>query len=288
MSSFGLIAETAKDTFAANRVTKTFDNPHVAGAAPHISDIHFPVFSVLAEYLKETDYQDISGQKYLPFHKAFKTDLAPFDYLKAQPAQMKALGHIMMLDAVQFWVDSYPVLSRLEDWNSTSTNAVLVDVGGGFGAHSIAFKKKFPELEGRIVVQDLQSTLMHVSDSKPEGFEYQEHDFFTTQPIHGAKFYYLRHILHDWPDKDCVRILKNLVPAMSEESLILLDEVVLPETKIPWQVTAMTIAMMASLGGIERSKDDWVKLLDEAGLKLVEVYRYDETKFHSIIAAVPK
>lgn len=72
------------------------------------------------------------------------------------------------------------------------------------------------------------------------------------------------------------------------ESLILIDDVVLPEQNTPWQVAMMDIGMMASLGGIERTKDDWVELLDCAGLKLVGVHKYDEVKHHSIVSAVPK
>jgi hypothetical protein len=45
---------------------------------------------------------------------------------------------------------------------------------------------------------------------------------------------------------------------------------------------------MAALGGTERSKEDWESLLDRAGLKVAHIIRYDDVKFHSIVAAVPK
>jgi demethylsterigmatocystin 6-O-methyltransferase len=288
MASFGLIDEIAKDTFQANRTTKVFTGPHVSGAATHISEIHVPVAHALPKYLKEHGYQDMTDLKDLPFHKALGTDLAPFDFLKKDPAQMKALGHVMVLDAVQSWVSAYPVENELGEFKAASDSAVLVDVGGGFGQHAIAFKKEYPQLPGRVVVQDLPSTLMHLPASKAEGIEFEEHDFFTPQPIRGAKFYYLRHILHDWPDADCVRILQNIIPSMGSDSLILIDEVVLPDTKVPWQVSAMVLSMMACLGGTERSKEDWEKLLGEAGLKVAHMHQYDDVKFHGIVAAVPK
>jgi len=288
MSSFGFIEEVAKDTFQANRVTKTFANPNVAGAAPHISDVHFPVALALPKYLKEHGYQDMTDIKDLPFQKALGTTLAPFDFLKQDPAQMKALGHVMVLDAVQSWVESYPVDEQLGAFKPASDSAVLVDVGGGFGQHSVTFKKTYPHLPGRIVVQDLPSTLMHLPATKPDGIEFMDHDFFTPQPIRGAKFYYLRHIMHDWPDADCIRILQHIIPAMSPESLILIDEVVLPDTKVPWQVSCMVVSMMACLGGMERSKEDWEILLDVAGLRVVHVHLYDCVKFHSVVAAMLK
>jgi demethylsterigmatocystin 6-O-methyltransferase len=287
MSSFGYIEETAQDTFRANRVTKAFVNPHVEGAAPHISDVHAPINQALPQWLKEHKYQNMDNTKDLPFHKAMGTDLAPFDYLKKDPLQMKALGHVMVLDATQSWTSAYPVEKEVEGFKSSTESAILVDIGGGFGQHSVFFKNKFPHVEGRVVVQDLSSTLSHLP-AKPPGIEFDEYDFFTPQPIHGAKFYYLRHIMHDWPDEDCIRILKNIVPAMGPDSLILIDDVVLPETNVPWQVSTMVLMMMAALGGTERTKEDWEGLLDRAGLKVAHIVRYDDVKFHSIVAAVPK
>ncbi|KAF1947605.1 S-adenosyl-L-methionine-dependent methyltransferase [Clathrospora elynae] len=246
MASFGLIAETAKDTFEANRTTRVFANPHVVGAAPHISWIHLPVA------------QD------LPFHQAMNTKLTPFEWMKQDSMQMKALGHIMVLDAVDSWVSSYPVEKEVGDFRPSNDSALLVDIGGGFGQHSVAFKKKYPELTSRICVQEIHSTLAHAP--KVDGVEFEVHDFFTTQTFHGAKFYYLRHIMHD-----CI------ILAMGLESRILIDEVVLPETK-----------MMAYLGGIERSKENWESLLKRAGLKIVDVHLYDEKRVHSVIAVVPK
>lgn len=287
MASFGLIKETAKDTFQANRVTKTLANPHVEGAAPHISVSQVLTTQAMPQWLKDHGYQNMDMINDLPFHKALGTDLSPFDYLEANPVQMKGLGHVMVLDGTQSWTELYPVEKELQDFKPSNDSAVLVDIGGGFGQHSVFFKEKFPHIEGRIVVEDLPSTLEHIS-AKPAGIDFEEYDFFTPQPIRGAKFYYLRHVLHDWPDDDCIRILKNIIPAMGPESLILLDEVVLPETKVPWQVSSMHMLMMALHGGMERSREDWESLVDRAGLKVAHIIKYDDAKFHSIVAAVPK
>ncbi|KAI8936948.1 hypothetical protein NX059_006176 [Plenodomus lindquistii] len=199
---------------------------------------------------------------------------------------MKAMGHVMVLDTSLSWVSSYPVEREVDTFKPSADSALLVDIGGGFGQHSIAFRKAFPQLEGRVLVQDVASTLAHAPEI--EGIEFLEHNFFTLQPIKGAKFYYLRNIMHDWADGDCIRILKSVIPAMGPESRILIDEVVLPETKVSWQVAVMDIAMMACLGGIERGREEWVGLLDRAGLNMVDLFTYDDVRSHSIIAAVPK
>lgn len=285
MAAFGFITETLKDTYAANRVSHIFANPNVIGAAPHLSKIHTPVAQVLPSYLKEHKYQDINDSKDLPFQQAVKTKLTPFEWMKSDPEQMKALGHIMVLDAVQSWVSSYPVEKEVGDFKVASDSALLVDIGGGFGQHSVFFKNKYPDIPGRIIVQDIPSTLAHAP--AVEGIEFAAYDFFTRQTVCGAKFYYLRHVLHDWTDEDCIRILSNIIPAMGPESLILIDEVVLPDSKVPWQVAIMNLSMSACLGGMERSKEDWTNLLGRAGLKMVDVHKYDDVKFHSIVTAVP-
>lgn len=98
--------------------------------------------------------------------------------------------------------------------------------------------------------------------------------------------------MHDWPDEDCIRILKNIAPAIGPHSLILIDDVVLPETSVPWRVSTMVVMMivmmMASLGGTECTKEDWESLLDRASLKVAHIVRYDDVKFHGVVAAVPK
>jgi demethylsterigmatocystin 6-O-methyltransferase len=245
LASFRFIEEVGKDTFQATRITNVLANPHVSGAAPHISLVHFPVAQILPQYLAQHAYQDMTNNRALPFQKALGTDLMPFDYLKQDAVQMKALGHVMVLDAVQHWVSSYPVIEKLGTFTPADDSAVLVDIGGGFGQHSLAFREKYLNVTGRVVVQDLPSTLLHIPSPPPPGIEFQAHDFFTQNPIREAKFYYLRHILHDWPAEDCVRILKNITPAMGPDSLVLIDEVVMPEVGVPWQVAFMDLAMMA-------------------------------------------
>ena len=286
MASFGFIHETEKDTFSANHVTHILAKPDVAGAVDHITGLHALTAQALPGYLREHNYENLDNPKDLPFHKALNTDLPPFEWMKQNPMQMKSLGHVMRVERLDVWIDSYPVEEEVSEFRATDNTALLVDVGGGFGQQALAFKTKFDSLQGRIIVQDVASTLAHAPAT--EHLEFQEHDFFKPQPIKGAKYYYLRHILHDWNDDDSVRILQNLIPAMTSESRILIDEVVLPDSKVPWQCAFMDLVMTTSLGGRERSEEEWKSLLDKAGLKIVSVHTYEDVKRNSVITAVPK
>lgn len=286
MSAFGFIVETKKDTFTANRVTVALAHPDVVGAFPHVTHLHALTARVLPGYLRDHRYQDLTDNKDLPFHLALGTDLPPFEWMKQHPEQMKALGHAMRIERLHSWVESYPLKQDIGNFEAAPDSALLVDVGGGFGQQSVAFQAQFPSATGRLVVQDVASTLAHAP--KLAGIDFQEHDFFTPQPIKGAKYYYLRHILHDWTDEDSIRILRNLVPALTTESRIIIDEVVLPDTNVPWQCAFMDLTMSSSLGGCERSRDEWTSLLDRAGLEILEVHTYDDVRKHSVIVAVPK
>ena len=99
----------------------------------------------------------------------------------------------------------------------------------------------------------------------------------------GAKFYYLRAIFHDYPDKKGVLILENLIPVMDKESRILIDEAVLPDQGTLWQAAQMDLTMMAALGAKERSRAEWNTLIGSAGLKILEVYPYTPTLQNSVL-----
>lgn len=57
---------------------------------------------------------------------------------------------------------------------------------------------------------------------------FEEQDFFKRQPT-TADIYIFRHILHDWSDADCLRILRALVPALKDGAKVLISEAVVPE-----------------------------------------------------------
>lgn len=94
----------------------------------------------------------------------------------------------------------------------------------------------------------------------------------------------MRRVLHDWPDDLCVKILKNLGAAMDSQSYILINEVVLPNVNAHWHAAMQDISMGILLGGKERSKAQWEKLVVQAGLEIAEIHTQDISSYQSIIA----
>ncbi|KAE8418554.1 hypothetical protein BDV36DRAFT_294982 [Aspergillus pseudocaelatus] len=90
---------------------------------------------------------------------------------------------------------------------------LFVDVGVGNGQQCVNLLTEYPNLKGRVILQDtpsvIQATLPH---SRVERMAY---DYFTEQPMIGAKAYHIRQIYHNNDDDACIRILQALFPAMS-------------------------------------------------------------------------
>lgn len=95
----------------------------------------------------------------------------------------------------------------------------------------------------------------------------------------------MHYLLHGFNDEQSLTALKNLAAALEPGySKILLDEMVVDDEKLVPAITAMDLNMMSTLAGNERTKQDWTRLLNQAGLKVVNIYS-DPTVHESIIEA---
>ena len=192
---------------------------------------------------------------------------------------------------------------------------LFVDVGGGIGQQCLALKTRFPNLPGRIILQEMPQTLPQVLPV--DGMEKMAHDFWTLEPVQGkspsknrpnlihlfgmcermtkpvsfhagARVYYLRNIMHDYPDEKCIIILQQIMKAMNSSSVIAIDDMILPNCGASWRAAALDMTMMASMAAMERTEKQWLALLDAAGLKMKKRYTYTEELQDSVILAVPK
>lgn len=72
---------------------------------------------------------------------------------------------------------------------------------------------------------------------------------------------------------------------MDRDSVLILDEVVMPRVGVSWKQASMDIAMMTMLAAKERTEEEFSHLLGEAGLKIREIRTYDEDYGDSLIVA---
>ncbi|KAG1851219.1 S-adenosyl-L-methionine-dependent methyltransferase [Suillus tomentosus] len=126
---------------------------------------------------------------------------------------------------------SFSTVLHYYPWDNVSS---VVDVGSGTGAMSIPLAKMFPHLS--ITNQDLPETLKLSRNTweknAPEvlldgRIEFVPLNFLEELPVAGKEVYYLRSIIHNWPDEESRVILRNVRKAMGPNSRVLIHECVL-------------------------------------------------------------
>jgi hypothetical protein len=243
-------------------------------------DVSRPSFNGFPDYFRKSEYQMRITPSNGPLQAAHMTDLPFFDWIVATPPQLANFSAFMSAYRAgkANWYDPsfYPVAERLIDGFDTSKNEVLlVDVGGGRGHDVQLFAAQHASHPGKLVLQDREPVIASIEKQDELPFACQAHDFFTPQPIKGARAYSLHSILHDWDDEEGVRILENLKPALVPGySKVLLNEIVLSEEHPTLAATSMDMMMMAHLGVRERTEAHWKAILDKAGLKFLGIYTY--------------
>ncbi|KAJ6021914.1 O-methyltransferase B [Penicillium herquei] len=306
LASYYAVQEVDKDLFTSSNISKTFSQPGFQAAIGHLFNNAGPSIQEFPAFMKENNYPDIQDNVKTPFQKSMNTDLPAFMWLQGHPENRDFFNLHMKCNraGMPTFLDVFPVLEKATELNPE--RALFVDIGGGIGQQAIAFKEKYPELEGRVIVQDI--TLATADAIQHPGVEAMPYDFFSPQPIKGryvwifyimimsvranqyyaagAKFYYLRNIFHDWPDHKCREILKNIIDAMAPDSYILIDDMVLPNVSVHWQQAQLDMLMMVALAARERTQEQWDQLVESAGLKVKKVHTYTESLKDSIIEVV--
>jgi hypothetical protein len=135
------------------------------------------------------------------------------------------------------------------------------------------FHKAHPNLPGKLIVQDLPKAIDEIDKDAIKPVEAMAHDFFTEQTVVGAKAYYLKMVLHDWPDAACCEILSRLKPALkSGHSKILINEIVVPDHGAEWYTTGLDMLMMVTHSATERREKQWKALVENAGLQVTRIW----------------
>lgn len=99
-------------------------------------------------------------------------------------------------------------------------------------------------------------------------------DFFQEAPARGARIYFLKFILHDFSDADCLRILTHIKQAMTHGySYIVINDFILPETGCHQLPAQWDLMMMMYMSGHERTESQWKALMDAAGLGIEGTYQ---------------
>ncbi|KAI0104012.1 hypothetical protein GGR51DRAFT_239765 [Nemania sp. FL0031] len=279
-----LVSEVAPDRYIARKATHALADERIAGPMRFFHAVSNPAFQALPDFLAASSYQTQTQTTTLQL--GLGTDMGLFPWLKQHPELLRDFQSLMGVPKEGNCLDVIPSLVSPVASASGHAEPVFVDIGGNTGQQARALLERYPELAGRVVVQDRQETI--ASAPMVKGVQFMAHDFFSQQPVKGAKYYYLRAVLHNWDDDKVVQILANIVPAMSADSRVLIDEVVIPEQGAHVWPAGLDLQMYTLFGASERMASQWDIILGRAGLQPVAVRKYAPVMGTCVIFAALK
>ncbi|CAI7610465.1 unnamed protein product [Penicillium crustosum] len=276
LAATGYIKQDGVQHFKPSPLTMVMADPIMEATTRACFEIGNLCTSKAPEFFRKNNNQFPTSAKETPFQLAFNTDMNYFEWLGHNPDLARDFQQWMALKqkTTVNWVDWFDIQQLIIDgYNAKPEEVLLVDVGGGEGNYLRQFREKFPEAPGRLILQDLPQVISTI-ENLPEGTELAPHDFFTPQPVKGARTYFMHWILHDWSDEHCRSILANIVDAMEPGySRLVIHESILPDLHCGLPSACLSIMMMVQVAAFERSEKQWRDLLASVGLTNVKIYQ---------------
>ncbi|MFC1886311.1 methyltransferase [Thermodesulfobacteriota bacterium] len=202
-----------------------------------------------------------------------------FNWLNNNPQALRVFNEANSIKAAK----THRLIVEVYDFKRFKT---ITDVGGGIGGLMVEILKANPHLSG--VVADLPETVSAIKTRIPKSdigdrMQVITIDFFKSIPK-GSDVYLLSHILHDWPDEKCIRILRNCKYAMSPHGKLLIVEGIIKQKNIFSIAKQLDLEVFLMGGGRERTEKEYGELLKQAGLSLAKVVSTPD--YISVIEAV--
>ncbi|KAE8367887.1 O-methyltransferase-domain-containing protein [Aspergillus caelatus] len=276
LAAAGYVSEVGVQAYKPSPLTMVMSDGTLEATTRACFDIGNYCTTYAPEYFRRNNNQFPTSAEDTPFQLAKSTPLSYFAWLGENPSLAKDFQQWMTLkqQAAPNWVDWFDIQGNLlGGFRNQPDDVLLVDVGGGEGHYLHAFNDKFPDAPGRRILQDLPQVISTINNT-PKGTELMAHDFFTVQPVKGARAYYMHWILHDWRDEQAQNILSHIVDAMEPGySKLIINDQVIPDRDCDFATACISIMMMLQVGAFERTEKQWRALLTSVGLKDVSFYQ---------------
>ncbi|KAJ5163950.1 uncharacterized protein N7500_005780 [Penicillium coprophilum] len=268
------VGECDTRVYTATTMTRQLTDRLSISVIKFIFDIGMPTLAKIPEFLRSHEYQNPEGATTGPFQFAEKIDESIWTWFQKNPEKLDLCNTFMEGDrgARPSWLEWFPVEERLLSGANPEAETLMVDVAGGRGHDLVAFLERHPDAKGRLVLEDLPHVLEE-STIDTERIEKLPFDLFKPQPIHGARIYYLKFILHDWSDEENQAILTQLAGAMKQGySKLIIEEFVLADRDGAMLPAMWDWEMMIFCNSMERSQSHWTRLLESAGFQVIKFW----------------
>jgi hypothetical protein len=149
----------------------------------------------------------------------------------------------------------------------------VVDVGGAHGSVLAAVLQAVPGARG--VLFDLPHVVAGAGPALEAAgvaarVERVGGSFFESVP-EGGDVYLLKHILHDWNDEECVRILRGVAGRMAPDGRVVVIEMPIVDGGPPSPAPLLDVNMLVMLTGKERTPEEYAALFAASGLRLASM-----------------
>ncbi|KAK7453966.1 hypothetical protein VKT23_011478 [Stygiomarasmius scandens] len=202
----------------------------LAAFVGHHLDETFKAAAYAWETFSDPEMGNSSETTAAPFNKVYDTKETFFSFYERPDQAYRRRRFGIAMQGVEKMQPPTVILNAF-DWAKLPTGSVVVDVGGGVGTACLSLAERYPDL--KLVVQDLSGIIDNAHEvwakRNPEAIssgqvELQVHDFFEPQPQKKAAIYFLKHVLHNWSDENCVKILTRLRESADESTRLVLME----------------------------------------------------------------
>ncbi|RID50626.1 hypothetical protein BRARA_H01339 [Brassica rapa] len=220
----------------------------------HHSQVFFETWTHLKDLIQEGKDTFISAH-----------GMRIFEYISLNEQFACMFNHAMSESSTMIMKKILEVYRGFEDIKT------LVDIGGGLGTTLNLVTSKYPDIKG--INFDLDMVLAQAP--LYQGVEHVAGDMFIEVPKGDAIF--MKWILHDWADEDCVKILKNCWRSLPEKGKVIIVDIVTPiEPKhddiFSNIVFSMDMLMLTHCsGGKERSFSQFEALATASGFLNCEI-----------------
>ncbi len=188
-----------------------------------------------------------------------------FEYLKQNPEESR------IFDEAMTGLSSIDGPAVADGYNFTGIHNI-VDVAGGRGLLLAMLLERNAHLKGTLY------EVPHVLEGAKTGplKPYMDRctltsgDMFSSVPA-GADAYIMKHIIHDWPDDACIKILSACRQGVNPGgNLLVVDSVIQPGNDFsPGKF--LDLQMVILPGGRERTEPEFRELLEASGWKLSRI-----------------
>jgi hypothetical protein len=155
-----------------------------------------------------------------------------------------------------------------------SNHRVMLDIGGGSGAHSIGAVKAWPSLRAVILEQQIICDIAHSFIDKYDCSDListHTADFFK-DPFPPSDLHFYGMIFHDWPPETCQSFARKSFESLPAGGRIIIHEMLFNDDRTgPFPVAAFNVDMLVAMPGQQYSGCELCGMLATSGFRDVEV-----------------